>query len=50
MAHKLAVWCMHVVEVLFFTGLIGCALVVTISWISIFKTGFSKDDPKTDRD
>jgi hypothetical protein len=28
-------------EVLFFTGLIGCAFVVVISWVSIFKEGFS---------
>jgi hypothetical protein len=34
---------MHLVEVLFFTGLIGCASVVVFSWISILKDGFSKD-------
>jgi hypothetical protein len=32
---------MRLVEMLFFTGLIGCALVVVVSWISIFKEGFS---------
>jgi hypothetical protein len=32
---------MRMVEILFFTGLIGCAIVVVISWISIFKEGFS---------
>lgn len=42
-----------VIEVLFFTGLVGCACVVIISWISIFKEGFSNakdarsDLPKT---
>jgi hypothetical protein len=36
-------WSMYVVEVLFFTGLIGCTAVVVISWISIFKSGFSND-------
>jgi hypothetical protein len=39
----------HVVEVMFFTGLIGCTLVVCISWISIFRDGFShRDDQKPD--
>jgi hypothetical protein len=38
---KLAVSGMHLLVVLFFTGLIGCALVVTVSWVSIFKEGFS---------
>jgi len=33
-----------IVEVLFFVGLVGCVLVVTISWISIFKEGFSNSD------
>ncbi len=31
----------NTIEVLFFTGLIGCAVVVLFSWVSIFKTGFS---------
>ena len=35
---------LRVLEGLFFVGLIGCAVVVCISWISIFKTGFSKKD------
>jgi hypothetical protein len=34
----------HVVEVLFFTGLIGCAVVVLLSWISIGKSSFSDRD------
>jgi len=43
----------RIVEVLFFTGLVGCACVVIISWISIFKEGFSggkdarSESPKT---
>jgi hypothetical protein len=32
---------MRIVEILFFTGLIGCAVVVVVSWVSIFKEGFS---------
>jgi hypothetical protein len=37
-------WAMYGVEALFFTGLIGCAFVVVFSWISIFKTGFTRED------
>ena len=42
--HNLMHWAMVGVEVLFFTGLVGCVLVVVISWVSIFKTGFSKSN------
>ena len=42
--HKLMHWAMYAVEILFFTGLAGCVLVVVISWVSIFKTGFSKSN------
>jgi hypothetical protein len=43
----IGILCMHVIEILFFTGLAGCASVVIFSWISIFKSGFSaKDDVK----
>ena len=31
----------RLLEIMFFTGIIGCAGVVVISWISIFKEGFS---------
>jgi hypothetical protein len=41
MANSLMVLATRVVEVLFFTGRIGCVFVVIISWISIFKEGFS---------
>lgn len=41
MAHSLMVFAMRVVGIMFFTGLVGCASVVLISWISIFKDGFS---------
>jgi hypothetical protein len=41
MLAKLVVLGVHVIEVMFFTGLVGCVLVVVISWISIFKGGFS---------
>ena len=42
--HRLMHWAMYGVEILFFVGLAGCVLVVVISWISIFKTGFSKSN------
>ncbi len=29
---------------MFFTGLSGCVLVVLVSWVSIFKSGFSNED------
>ncbi len=45
MAHSLMVLAIRLVEILFFTGLVGCISVVTISWISIFRDGFS--DPET---
>lgn len=41
MANSLAVLATRVVEVMFFTGLIGCVSVVIISWVSIFREGFS---------
>jgi len=37
-------FCMRLVEVLFFTGLIGCSVVVLASWISIFKSEFAKEE------
>jgi hypothetical protein len=41
MVMKLMHWGIELLEVIFFTGLIGCAVVVVISWVSIFKSGFS---------
>lgn len=32
---------MRIIQWLFFIGLIGCALVIVVSWVSIFKDGFS---------
>jgi hypothetical protein len=48
MTHKLVLWCMRAVEIMFFTGLIGCAVVVLISWVSIFRSGFSKENNPSD--
>jgi hypothetical protein len=33
----------HILEGMFFTGVVGCATVVVFSWISIFKEAFSED-------
>jgi len=41
MAHSLVLFAQRVLAIMFFTGLTGCATVVVISWISIFKDGFS---------
>ncbi len=44
MTHAFMLLAERVVTAMFFTGLVGCASVVVVSWISIFKDGFS--DPK----
>jgi hypothetical protein len=44
MAQKIMTWMLYALEVLFFTGLCGCVLVIVISWISIFKSGFTDRD------
>ena len=41
MNSQLMIWLFRVLEMMFFAGLFGCSLVVIISWISIFKDGFS---------
>ena len=38
---KIATFIMHVLEVLFFTGLTGCLVVVILSWISVGGDAFS---------
>lgn len=35
----------RVLTFMFFFGLIGCALVVFVSWISVGRAAFSKDKP-----
>ena len=41
MAHSIMLLAARLVVVMFFVGLTGCASVVVISWISIFRDGFS---------
>ena len=44
MLDRMILWMFRVLAVMFFTGLIGCAAVVIISWISIFQSGFTNKD------
>jgi hypothetical protein len=44
MADKIIAFAARVLEVMFFTGLIGCALMIIVSWIEIFADGLSDDD------
>ena len=41
MVHSILLLATRVIVVMFFTGLVGCGTVVLISWVSIFKDGFS---------
>ena len=41
---KVMDWATYVLDTVFFVGLTGCALAVVLSWISIFKSGFSNND------
>jgi len=43
MSHPYLVYALKALEIMFFAGLTGCVLVVCVSWVSIFKSGFSKD-------
>ena len=40
MGHRFAVILMDIVEGIFFAGLLGCAVVVVLSWISVGKGCF----------
>ena len=42
MLNTVMFWGMRAFEVLFFSGLIGCVLVVAVSWVSIARSSFSK--------
>ncbi len=44
MVLHLAVDAMYVLEVMFFVGLVGCAIGIILSWIDILKDGFT-DEP-----
>jgi hypothetical protein len=42
MTFKLMLWSKDILEGMFFTGLIGCTVVVFLSWVSILKSAFSE--------
>ncbi len=44
MAEKIAVLSVRIVEIMFFTGLVGCVLTVAISWVSILKSIILEED------
>jgi hypothetical protein len=44
MGFKLAFLAIRAVEVMFFAGLAGCAVVVILSWISVGRDSFSKKE------
>ena len=43
MAHRWMVWLVYALTGMFFTGLAGCVLVVVISWVTILRSGLSRD-------
>lgn len=48
MLEKVVPWILIVFEVIFFTGLIGCAVTIAVSWVEILADGFSKDDSNSE--
>ena len=44
MSHRLMLWALYTIEVMFYAGVAGCVLVVIVSWISIFRSGFTDKD------
>jgi len=44
MTEKLVLLSVHIIEIMFFTGLIGCTFAVVFSWISILKGLFLNED------
>jgi hypothetical protein len=43
MVDRILFFAAHVLEVMFFTGIVGCALTILISWIEIVSDGFKED-------
>jgi hypothetical protein len=44
MADKIFIFVAHILEVAFFAGLVGCVLMIVVSWIDIFSESFTRDD------
>jgi hypothetical protein len=41
---KFMLWSAYLIQVLFFTGLLGCSVVVVLSWISVLRSALSNKD------
>jgi hypothetical protein len=44
MAYKVCIFVTHVLELAFFAGLVGCVLMIILSWIDIFSDSFTRDE------
>ena len=44
MGYTVTVWVMKFLEWAFFIGLLGCVLVVAISWVTVSRSGFGRGD------
>jgi hypothetical protein len=44
MAYKVFIFVTHALDLAFFAGLIGCVLMIVLSWIDIFSDSFSSDE------
>jgi hypothetical protein len=44
MADRILIFLSHVLEVAFFAGLVGCVLMIVLSWVDIFTDSFAADD------
>jgi hypothetical protein len=44
LSFRLAVLAIHLVELLFFAGILGCATAIVFSWVSIVRNVVSKDE------
>jgi len=44
MADKILLFASHVLVVTFFAGLVGCVLMIFLSWIDIFSDSFTDDN------
>ena len=43
MGFQIALLAKNTLEIMFFTGLLGCVAVIAFSWVSILKSAFSDD-------
>jgi hypothetical protein len=44
MHHSFGYWAVHVLQIMFFVGLIGCTSTVLLSWIKILRSILSDKD------